>query len=129
MAERKGPGTVGDAVKRGLPGATEVNKGGKKYREISPAFVVFEAEGDSAAGTYQGHTSVVLKQGNREAEVKRHTLRDDGGRLYSFLGGAQLDELLGNVEVGTDIKLVYTGKVKTGSGQFVKTFKLYQAEA
>ncbi len=94
-----------------------------KYKERTPQFFQFKEEGDEIEGVLLGVSDTVVQ----ENDTKRYTVQTVDG-LNAFLGGTQIDALLEGVEVGTQIKLQYTGTTKTASGRTLKQFRLWTQE-
>lgn len=54
-------------------------------------------------------------------------LRGEDGTHYKIWGSMVLDDLMGRVEMGVDVKIVYCGK-RQGKKNFYKVFEVYTAE-
>lgn len=93
----------------------------KDWEEISVDFYRFVNVGDSITGVLTSKDVTTI----RDNEVGRYELEKPDHKRIAFLGGVQLDRLLDSVSVGEEIRLVFQGKVKTGGGTEVKTFKLF----
>jgi len=95
----------------------------EEWDDLTEDFHKFVEKNDSLQG------QLVNKgiQDVRGSEVGRYTLLDlESGKRVSFLGGVSLDQMFDAVQVGDYVKVVYMGKVKTGSGNEVKNFKIYR---
>lgn len=71
-------------------------------------------------------SELVNMQGGR---VGKYKIELENGEKVGFLGGAILDDKLGSVEIGTDIKIVFDGFEKAKPGKSaMKKFQVFMAE-
>lgn len=90
------------------------------YKEKTSMFVRLENEGDIVEGVYLGNEALTLNNGNT---AYRHTVRSENGDV-SFLGGTVLDQMLGDIALGTQVLIERTGTVQTQGHRSMKQFKV-----
>lgn len=79
--------------------------GKKEFNET----INFKKDGDELIGTYKGSKDVTTSYGEQQV----HTVERNDGREVDFFGSGQLNNLLAEVEIGTDVKIIYHGKKPT----------------
>lgn len=90
------------------------------YKEKTSMFVRLEKEGDTVEGVYLGNEALTLNNGNT---AYRHTVRSADGDV-SFLGGTVLDQMLGDIAIGTQVLIERTGTIQTQAHRSMKQFKV-----
>lgn len=91
------------------------------YAEVVVEFFQFKNEGDQLEGRLVNKAQTQVR-GNK---IGKYTIMKAGKRI-AFLGGVQLDELLANVPLGSEVFIQYTHKEKTSeSGNEIHRFKVF----
>ncbi len=108
----------------------------EKYtKEITSDFKTFGPEGaeddrgvpvlQEIAGVLESVERVNMQGG----PVGRYKIEREDGLKVGFLGGAILDDKLGGLEIGTDVRIVFDGFEKAKPGKSpMKLFRVYVAE-
>lgn len=93
---------------------------GPEWQERSAEFETFDEAGDEVVGVL---TAIdVIKLQDRDVCRAKVQTKD---KHVGFLLTVQLEPLLINVPIGTMVKVVYQGEVKSSKGRRVKTFKVW----
>lgn len=95
-----------------------------KWREVSIDFHRFTKEDEELVGELIDKDTLTI----RDAEVGKYTLLQADGKKVAFLGGIQIDPLMADIDIGSQVRIVHLGRVPTTSGMQVKTFKVFVAE-
>jgi hypothetical protein len=97
---------------------TEVQSERKDIKYGDAARFAFEDKGDEIEGY------LVLRETftHDDKDLTKYVFKTDDG-FVSTLGSVKLIELLGKVEIGTRVRVTYTGKVPTKNGK-MKDFKV-----
>lgn len=98
----------------------------RKFRKVEDNFVTLEKEGSSVEGMLLRRDTVSFQGG--KSVVGRYTLRGDAGNEFVILGATTLDNKMAGIPDGQYVKITFTGKERTGSGQNVKLYLVEVAE-
>lgn len=96
----------------------KVKKEEQGWKKISDFLPLLDPE----KGIVEGRLLNVQSRGKEGSLI--YTIETPKGQ-FCFWGSAQLDQKLGQVAVGNEIKIEFKGRVKTSSGRKVKTFDVY----
>lgn len=83
-------------------------------------FFTFEKEGDTVEGRLVAIETVEFEG----REVPRYVLDGDNGKV-AFLGSTILDRLIGDIVLGTVLRVRYEGPLRSRKGRQVKDFRLW----
>jgi hypothetical protein len=107
------------------PLVTEALKQGavpEGYKEIDIEFFQFKTPGDKIEGRLLAKNNIQVK-GVRVGKYTIQNLKDN--KKYAFLGSVQLDELMANISIGTQIMVVYIDEILLENLNKMKHFKVY----
>jgi hypothetical protein len=94
------------------------------YKEVTVDFFQFKNTGDHVSGTLIQKREITL--GSRGNKCGKYTLRQNDGKLISFLGSTQLDDQLSRMPVNSDLWIQFTHVEKLeGSNYDLKHFKVF----
>lgn len=91
------------------------------YDEVQVTFFQFKNEGDTIEGRLISKNVTTIR-GNK---IGKYVIMKPDTERITFLGGVHLDELMANVGVGNEIKILYTHQEKTEEGYPMKRFKVF----
>jgi hypothetical protein len=100
----------------------------RQFRNITADFYQFDQEGKSLEGTLLAKDTMTFHRAGIATDEGKYTIQNDAGERISFLGGTELDQTLATVDVGSYIRVTYTGERKASSGMMVKQFAVELAE-
>jgi hypothetical protein len=91
------------------------------YKEIDVEFFQFKTPGDNIEGRLISKNTIQI----RGARIGKYTIHKSGDKKLAFLGSVQLDELLANVALGSQIMVMYIAEEILENLNKMKRFKLY----
>lgn len=103
----------------------------EKWTKVERDFVILggkDEDGNAYPTEVEGtliEKGEVVMSGN---PVGRYKIERENGTVVTVLGSSILDDYLGEVEPGTEIKIVFTGTTKAKSGFATKTYDVFKAE-
>ena len=95
----------------------------KKRRTLGAQFIKLENEGETFVGTLQKREPMTV-QGN---STFRYTFENGDGR-FAMVGTRQLDDALGDAEIGLEVEIVFERLMVMDSGNELKIYTVSALE-
>jgi len=96
------------------------------YSPVDITFFRFEKPGDKLEGRLIGKTSIQPTKGGK---CGKYTVADGQNKKFTFLGSVQLDDIMFNIGLGSQIMIVFTHKETLENLNEMKFFKVYTKNA